>query len=211
MPQPTTLLLFTVAAAALVAIPGPNHLYIVTRGVSEGRSAGIASALGIETGTLVHIAAAAAGLSALIASSAVAFQIVKYAGAAYLVYLGIRSLLSKKELSLGDSGTRRQLRRVYRDGVLINVLNPKVALFFLAFLPQFIDPAEGSVATQVVVLGLLLAAIGLISDLVYACVSGALGGWLRRRPGLLRGQRYVAGCTYLALGAAALATDQRRT
>jgi threonine/homoserine/homoserine lactone efflux protein len=211
VPEPTTLLVFAIAAAVLVVIPGPNHVYIVTRSLVEGRSAGLASAFGVETGTLVHIAAAAIGLSALIASSAVAFETVKYAGAGYLIYLGIRALRSKDEPDLSSDGPKQPRQRTFVDGVVVNVLNPKVALFFLAFLPQFVDPNQGSAATQIVVLGLLLATIGLASDVIYACVAGGLGSWLRRRPAFLRRQRQVAGCTYLALGVAAAATGHRRT
>ncbi len=203
MPALTTLLFFVLAALALVAIPGPNHIYIVTRSIAQGRAAGLASAFGVETGTLVHIAATAAGLSALIASSAVAFDVVRYLGVAYLVYLGVRTLLRDDAPSLGASSGGMRLRRVYAEGVVVNVLNPKVALFFLAFLPQFVDPSRGPAYTQILVLGLVLAALGLASDIVYALTAGALGGWLRRRPSFLRRQRYVTGGVYLALGAAA--------
>ena len=209
-PEPTTLLLFAAAASVLVIIPGPNHVYIVTRAIGQGRGAGLASAFGVETGTLVHIAAAAAGLSAVVASSALAFDVVKYLGAAYLVYLGIAALRSREALDLDAAQGRRPLRRVYADGVVVNVLNPKVALFFLSFLPQFIDPARGSVATQVVALGLVLIAIGLTSNIAYALAADALGAWLRRRPGFARGQRYVTGGIYLTLGAVAALTGDRR-
>ncbi|MGH3484169.1 MAG: LysE family translocator [Nocardioidaceae bacterium] len=211
MPEPTTLLVFALAATALVVIPGPNHVYIVTRSLVEGRGAGLASAFGVETGTLVHIAAAAVGLSALIASSAVAFEMVKYAGAAYLIYLGVRALRDKDEPDLSTDGPKQPRQRTFIDGVIVNVLNPKVALFFLAFLPQFVDPSRGSTATQILVLGILLASIGLASDIAYACVAGGLGSWLRQRPTFLRRQRQVAGYTYLALGVAAAATGHRRT
>jgi threonine/homoserine/homoserine lactone efflux protein len=210
MPDLATLAVFALAAGVLVVIPGPNHIYIVTRGVAGGRRAGLASAFGVETGTLVHVAAAAVGLSALIASSAVAFTVVKYLGAAYLVYLGVRALLSDKPLQFDDLAPRERLRSVYLDGLVVNVLNPKVALFFLAFLPQFIDPDRGSTAGQIVVLGLLLALLGLASDIVYAVGAGALGGWLRRRPRFLRRQRYVTGSIYIALGAAAAVSGETR-
>lgn len=210
LPEPTTLLLFAAAASVLVAIPGPNHVYIVTRAIGQGRGAGIASALGVETGTLVHIGAAAAGLSAVVASSALAFDVVRYLGAAYLIYLGVAALRGGGELDLDASEASRSLRRVYADGVVVNVLNPKVALFFLSFLPQFIDPGRGSVAAQVVVLGLVLIAIGLTSNVAYALAADALGGWLRGRRGFLRGQRYAVGGIYIALGAVAALTGDRR-
>lgn len=210
MPELTTLLLFALASAALVAIPGPNHVYIVTRSIDRGRRAGIASCFGVETGTLVHIGLAAAGLSAVIASSAVAFDVVKYLGAAYLIYLGVRALLSRESLDLDVRGDVGGLGRIYVDGVLVNLLNPKVALFFLSFVPQFVDPARGSVAAQIVVLGLVLISIGLPCNLLYAIAADALGGWLRRRPRFLRRQNKVVGAIYLTLGAAAALAGERR-
>jgi threonine/homoserine/homoserine lactone efflux protein len=204
MPAPATLLVFAVAASVLVAIPGPNHLYIVTSSIAQGRRIGLASALGVETGTLVHVSAATVGLSALVASSAMAFNALRFAGAAYLVYLGLRALLRDEEAALDGGGTvAPSARRAYLDGVLVNVLNPKVALFFLAFLPQFVDPARGSASTQILVLGLVVFAIATTSDVLYALAAGALGSWLRRRPGFARVQRYLTGCIYLTLAAVA--------
>lgn len=210
MPTLETLFVFALAALALVAIPGPNHLYIVARSIAQGRRAGLASAFGIETGTLVHIAAAAAGLSALIASSAVAFNVVKYLGAAYLVYLGIRALLRDDASLLDGARAPAPLRRVYTEGVVVNVLNPKVALFFLAFLPQFVDPRHGAAATQIVGLGFVVFLIALASDVIYALGASALGGWLRRRPAFRRRQRYVTGGAYVALGAVAALSGGER-
>jgi threonine/homoserine/homoserine lactone efflux protein len=204
MPAPSTLLLFAAAAMALVAIPGPNHLYIVTRSISQGRRIGLASAFGVETGTLVHICAAAAGISALIASSTVAFHALRYVGAAYLAFLGVRALLRDDALSLDGAGAQGpSVRRAYLDGVLVNVFNPKTVLLFLAFLPQFIDPHRGAAATQVLVLGVIVFTIGTTSDVLYALAAGALGGWLRTRPAFLRRQRFLAGGAYLGLAAVA--------
>jgi threonine/homoserine/homoserine lactone efflux protein len=204
MPAPATLLVFALAAGVLVAIPGPNHIYIVTRGTAQGRRIGLASALGVETGTLVHISAATVGLSALVASSAMAFDPLRFAGAAYLVYLGLRALLHDEGVALDGGGAAPpSARRAYLDGVLVNVLNPKVALFFLAFLPQFVDPARGSASTQILVLGLVVFVIATTSDVLYALAAGALGSWLRRRPGFARVQRYLTGGIYLALAAVA--------
>jgi threonine/homoserine/homoserine lactone efflux protein len=204
MPAPATLLVFAVAASVLVAIPGPNHIYIVTRSIAQGRRVGLASALGVETGTLVHISAATVGLSALVASSAMAFNALRFAGAAYLVYLGLRALLRDEDVAVdGGAAAAPSVRRAYLDGVLVNVLNPKVALFFLAFLPQFVDPERGSASTQILVLGLVVFAIATTSDVLYALAAGALGAWLRRRPGFARVQRYLTGCIYLALAAVA--------
>ncbi|MFA1539917.1 LysE family translocator [Actinomadura monticuli] len=198
----TNPLLFLLAALTLVAIPGPNHLYITTRSIGEGRRAGVASALGVETGTLVHIGAAAAGLSAVVAASATAFGFLRYAGAAYLVYLAYRTLRSRQDL--GEQTLRPQpLHRVYLDGALVNVLNPKVVLFFLAFLPQFVDQDAGAVPLQIAVMGLATALIGLVSDLGYALAAGSIGGWLRARPAFQRRRRHLTGLVYLGLGAAA--------
>jgi threonine/homoserine/homoserine lactone efflux protein len=210
MPAPATLLVFALAASVLVAIPGPNHIYIVTRSIAQGRRIGLASAFGVETGTLVHISAATVGLSALVASSAVAFDTLRYAGAAYLAYLGIRALLRDDAIELDGGAAPPSARRAYLDGVLVNVLNPKVALFFLAFLPQFVDPARGATSTQILVLGLVVFAIATTSDVVYALAAGALGGWLRSRPAFVRVQRYLTGCIYLGLAAAATFVPSER-
>lgn len=195
--------LFLLAALTLVAIPGPNHLYITTRSIGEGRRAGVASALGVETGTLVHIAAAAAGLSAVVAASATAFGLLRYAGAAYLVYLAYRTLRGRHET--GEMALRPQpLHRVYLDGALVNVLNPKVVLFFLAFLPQFVDQDAGSVPLQIAVMGVATALIGLVSDIAYALAAGSIGAWLRARPAFQRRQRHLTALIYLTLGTATL-------
>jgi threonine/homoserine/homoserine lactone efflux protein len=212
MPAPTTLFVFALAAGVLVIIPGPNHIYIVTRSIAQGRRVGLASAFGVETGTLVHITAAAVGLSAVIASSAAAFNIVRYLGAAYLVFLGLRALLRDHAAQLEDGATRTgSARRAYVDGILVNVLNPKVALFFLAFLPQFVDRSRGATSTQILVLGLVVFVIATTSDIVYALAAGALGSWLRGRPAFVRRQRYLTGGIYLGLAAVAtLAGGERR-
>ncbi|MDF5751028.1 LysE family translocator [Spongiactinospora sp. TRM90649] len=201
----STLVVFTAASFVLVISPGPNHLYIIARAVSQGRAAGVASAFGVEAGTLVHIAAAAAGLSYLVARSATLFAMVKWAGVAYLIYLGIRTLMARGEHT-ADQARPQPLRRVFLEGVLVNVLNPKVILFFLAFLPQFVDPAAGSAALQVVVLGLTLLVLGLVSDIVYALGAGTLGARLRAKAKLLRN---VSGAVYLGLGVATAFTGAR--
>lgn len=192
----STLVLFIGASLALVVIPGPNHLYITARGLAQGRAAGLASAFGVEMGTLVHIAAAAAGLSYLIANSAALFGVVKWAGVAYLVYLGIRTLTSKDEVA-GRTPEPQPLRSVFLEGVLVNVLNPKVILFFLAFLPQFVDPSAGSPTLQIVVLGLTTLTLGLLSDVLYAFTAGAFSERLARKAKTIR---HVSGFVYLGLG-----------
>ncbi|MGI5160692.1 LysE family translocator [Microbispora sp. CA-102843] len=199
----STFLVFAATSAALVAVPGPNHLYIAARGVAQGRRAGVASALGVETGTLLHIAAAAAGLSYLLARSAGLFAAVKWAGVAYLAYLGVRALTGRG--SGGDAPRPQPLRRVFLEGVLVNVLNPKTVLFFLAFLPQFVDPS-GDVPGQVLLLGLVLAVIGLASDLAYALTAGSLGRRLRAST-----LRYASGVVYLALALVAALSGAGRT
>ncbi len=204
--------LFVLAAVTLVAIPGPNHLYIMSRSIGEGRRAGLASAFGVEVGTLVHVAAAAVGLSAVIAASSTAFAMIRYAGAAYLIYLGMRAL-RRRSLDDAPELTPQPLWRVFIDGVVVNLLNPKVVLFFLAFLPQFVDEQAGAVPAQIVLLGLITALIGLASNIVYAIVAGSMGTWLRARPNFERRRNAATGVVYLGLGvtAALASTGPRRT
>jgi threonine/homoserine/homoserine lactone efflux protein len=198
-PASTALWLFCLAALALLAIPGPAVLYVVVQSAERGRRVGLASVAGIHLGTLVHVAAATVGLSALIVASALAFSIVKYAGAAYLVFLGVRKLLER------SSPTRmarspEPLRRAFMRGAVVNVLNPKTALFFLAFLPQFVDPDRGGVWSQALVFGFVFVGLGLISDSLYALAAGTVGALLRRRRNALR---YGSGLVFIGLGAAA--------
>jgi threonine/homoserine/homoserine lactone efflux protein len=203
MPEPSTLVLFALAALALLIVPGPAVVYIVTRSVDQGRAAGFASVLGVHIGTLVHIAAAALGLSALLASSALAFDAVKYLGAAYLIYLGIRKLLERDAAPAAGRAPRQPLPQIIADGVVVNVLNPKTALFFFAFLPQFVDVSRGAVALQIVVLGATFIVLGLFSDGAYALLASRAGSVLRDNPAFARAQRLISGCIYLSLGAAA--------
>jgi threonine/homoserine/homoserine lactone efflux protein len=198
-PDSTALWLFSLAALALLAIPGPAVLYIVVQSAEQGRRVGLASVAGIHLGTLVHVTAATAGLSALIVASALAFSVVKYAGAAYLIYLGVRKLLERETRT---SVERRQepLRRAFARGVVVNVLNPKTALFFLAFLPQFVNAHRGGVWSQVLVLGLVFVGLGLVSDSLYALAAGTISGVLRRRRNSLR---YGSGVVYIGLGVTA--------
>jgi threonine/homoserine/homoserine lactone efflux protein len=198
-PDSTALWLFSVAAVALLLIPGPAVLYVVVQSAEQGRRVGLASVAGIHLGTLVHVAAATVGLSALIVASAVAFSVVKYAGAAYLISIGIRKLLSGDDESEVE-GRRETLRRAFTRGAVVNVLNPKTALFFLAFLPQFVDPDRGGVWSQALVLGLVFVGLGLVSDSLYAVAAGTVGGLLRRRR---RALRYGSGLMFIGLGAAA--------
>jgi threonine/homoserine/homoserine lactone efflux protein len=191
-----------VAALALLVVPGPAVLYVVTRSIHQGRRAGLASVLGIHVGTLVHIAAATLGLSALVLSSAVAFTAVKVAGAIYLIGLGLWTLFSRKaELDIALGG-ERNLRRAFAQGVVVNVLNPKTALFFLAFLPQFVDPNASHPAVQIAFLGFLFAILGMFTDSMWALAAGTAGGVLRRSARFARVQKYVSGSVYIGLGLA---------
>jgi len=201
----TTLGVFAAAALALLVVPGPSVLYVVTRSVDQGRTAGLVSMLGVQLGALVHVGAAAVGLSALLASSAAAFATVKYAGAAYLIWLGVRTLRSRDADSPlpGTQAAAAPLWRLVAQGALVNVLNPKTALFFLAFLPQCVDPATGPATTQIVLLGGLFVALAMLSDGTYAVLAGTMGERLRHSGPGRRWLRYVSGGVYLALGAAA--------
>jgi threonine/homoserine/homoserine lactone efflux protein len=211
IPGATNLGLFVGAALVLLLTPGPAVLYIVARSIAQGRVAGFISELGIHAATLVHVAAAALGLSAILASSAIAFSIVQYAGAAYLVWLGLRKILGPSEDATADAEVRRRGHwRLFRDGFVVNLLNPKTALFFLAFLPQFVEPERGHVAMQIAVLGLLFTVIGFITDGCYALAAGTAGNWLKRSRRYLRAERYVSGTLFIGLGVtAALAGSQR--
>jgi len=205
MPDASTFALFVAAALALLLVPGPAVLYVVTRSVDQGRPAGLVSVLGVGIGSLVHITFAAIGLSALLVSSAAAFSAVKWLGAAYLIWLGLQRLLTLGEEDAPAAVEPERLSRVFLHGVVVNVLNPKTALFFLAFLPQFVDPARGAAWMQIIVLGATFVAVGLCTDSLYALLGGTAGDWLRRKS---QGEsfrwmrRYVPGGVYIALGAA---------
>jgi threonine/homoserine/homoserine lactone efflux protein len=200
IPDAPAIGLFVVAALALLLVPGPAVLYVVARSIHEGRRAGLASVVGIHVGTLVHIAAATLGLSALIASSAVAFTAVKIAGAAYLVGLGLWTLVSRRAEPDVAFGGEKNLRRAFAQGIVVNVLNPKTALFFLAFLPQFVDPDASHPVVQIAVLGLLFSFLGLITDSFWALAAGTAGGVLRSSRRFVSVQRYVTGTVYVGLG-----------
>ncbi|MBA3249133.1 MAG: LysE family translocator [Geodermatophilaceae bacterium] len=193
-----------------MVVPGPSVLFIITRSITDGRYTGLLCGLGVETGTLIHVAAAAIGLSALLASSATAFAVVKYAGAAYLVYLGIRAFRRRKPPTTFEAGAPQAPAKTFRQGLLVKILNPKVALFFLAFLPQFVDPARGPAWSQILVLGALLAGLGLVSDSLYALAAARAGGWLRRHPRVLSRERYLSGTVYVGLGVGAALSGENR-
>jgi len=213
IPGATSVGLFTVAALALLLLPGPAVLYIVSRSVAQGRLAGLVSDLGIHAGTMVHVVAASLGLSALLMTSALAFAAVKYLGAAYLIWLGVRKLFGTDAAPAeANAPGRSGYLRLLRDGFIVNLFNPKTALFFLAFLPQFADVSRGHLATQIAFLGLLFVVLGLVTDGCYAIAAGTAGEWIKRNRGhYLRFERYVTGVVMIGLGVtAALAGNGRK-
>jgi len=212
IPGAANLGLFISAALILLVVPGPAVLYIFARSVEQGRLAGFISILGIHTATLVHVVAAAVGLSAILASSALAFSVVKYAGAAYLIWLGLKKIFGPVEETGADVALRRHsYGRLFRDGFIVNLLNPKTALFFLAFLPQFVEVGRGHVATQIAVLGLIFVLLGFMTDGCYALAAGTAGNWLKRSRGYLKVERYVSGVLFIGLGlTAAFAGSQKK-
>jgi len=204
MPSLPVLLAFVLASTLLVIIPGPNVMYIVTRGISQGRRAAVTSALGVQFGSVFYVATTAVGLSALLAKSGMLFNIVKYAGAAYLVWLGLRHIMSHSSgLELDHLAAAPVYRRIFFQGTLVNLLNPKVALFFLALFPQFVDPSRGNTALQIVILGSVMILVGLISDCSYAVASGSIGLWLKSRQRVARQRQRFSGVVYILLGALA--------
>ena len=202
LPDTPTLMIFVAAALALLLTPGPAVLYIVARSVHQGRRAGLISALGLTAGGLVHVIASALGVSAILMSSALAFQTVKQLGALYLVFLGVRTLLTRDVKHERETTKPVSMPKVFSEAVVVNLLNPKAALFFLAFLPQFVDPARGSVAVQFASLGIVFTGLGLATDSIYAILAGAIGSSIRSSPRMLRIQRYLTGGTYIGLGVA---------
>ena len=201
MPESATLLVFAVAAFALIVVPGPAVLYIVSQSIDRGRLAGFVSALGIATGALVHVGAAAIGLSSILVSSATAFNVVKYAGAAYLIGMGLWTIFRRRDETPASLPSERRLRRRFGQGVIVNVLNPKTALFFFAFLPQFVDPEKGAAALQIGVLGLVFVVIAVVSDSLWALAAGTASERLRGNGRFLSVQRYVSGSVFVGLGA----------
>jgi threonine/homoserine/homoserine lactone efflux protein len=214
MPSLSALELFAIAALALIVIPGPAVLYIVSQSVGHGRRSGLAAVAGVELGAFVHVAGAALGVSAIIASSATAFSVLKLAGGAYLIVLGIKRLRERDaDPGQDDLPARvRPLKATFRQGMIVSALNPKTALFFLAFLPQFVDPERGHAALQAAVLGVLFVAIATLSDSVWALGSGSFATLLRASARARRVERYVSGGILVGLGVlATLAHPARRT
>lgn len=201
---------FMGAALALLLIPGPAVLYITARSASQGRMAGLVSVLAIETANFAQAVAAALGLSAMLLSSALAFDIVKYLGAAYLIYLGIRKLSSPVEETGDEVMQRESLWRIYWQGFAVNILNPKTALFFFAFLPQFVSPERGNVTAQTLLLGAIFVGMAIITDGIYALLASSLAGRLKRSLNFQKGQQYFAGFVYIGLGVTTALTGIRK-
>jgi threonine/homoserine/homoserine lactone efflux protein len=211
MPEPHAVALFAAAALALLVIPGPSVLYIVTRSIEQGRTAGFVSVLGVHAGTLFHVVAAAFGLSTLLVRSAALYTVVKWAGAAYLVYLGVRRLATRAARIDGEVPVaRKPLKKLFLDGVVVNTLNPKTALFFFAFLPQFVN-REGNVTAQVLFFGALFIALGIVSDGSYALIASQLGAWLKTSRAFAHVERFVAGGIFVTLGVTAAIAGGRPT
>ncbi|MFC0541164.1 LysE family translocator [Kutzneria chonburiensis] len=211
MPTLSTILLFIAATMALLVFPGPAVLYIVTRSISQGRAAGLASVLGVHVGTIFFVLATSFGLSALLAASETAFQIVKYLGVAYLLYLGVQKLWLSRATAADDNlrpPAPASLRRIFTQGVVVNLLNPKTLIFFAAFLPQFVDPARGSVTLQLVFFGVGFILLGILSDGTYALAASAIAGRLRRTAKARRRLDRSSGLVYLLLAAFAATVRQ---
>lgn len=211
MPDLPTIALFLLASLGLLLIPGPAVLYVVTRSASQGRRAGLASVGGVELASLTHSIAAAFGLSALLLTSALAFSVVKYLGAAYLIFLGIRTLLARDEGQHVSAPTPKSTSQLFTQGFLVNILNPKTALWFYAFLPQFVNPARGTVVTQILLLGILFVLLASCTDSLYALLGSTVGQWLFKNARFQQVRKYVTGSIYIILGVtAAFSSPQKK-
>ena len=201
--------IFLLASAAVTISPGPDILYVLARGISAGRRSALVAAAGFASGLSVHTTMAVVGLSALLTASAVAFTIVKFAGGAYLLYLGIKAFRSGGLVSVPESGAMLPGRRIFAQAFLMNMLNPKVAMFFLAFLPQFTRPQQGNLSMQLLLLGVSFALVALVIFSIVGIFSSYIGGWLRSKPRGLRVFDYLIGSIFICLGLRlALATNR---
>lgn len=201
---------FMAASLALLLVPGPAVLYITARSANQGRLAGLVSVLAIETANFAQAVAATLGLSAILLSSALAFDVVKYLGAAYLIYLGIRKLLTREEAAESGEIKPDSLARIYWQGLVVNLLNPKTALFFFAFLPQFVDPVRGNVTAQTLLLGAIFVGMGTITDTLYALLASSLADKMRSSRHFQKGQRDFAGLVYVGLGITTALTGSKK-
>jgi threonine/homoserine/homoserine lactone efflux protein len=210
MIEGSQLYLFAVAALALLLVPGPAVLYITARSASQGRVAGLVSVLAIETANFTQVVAAALGLAAILYSSAMAFNIVKYLGAAYLIYLGINKLFFSKDKGTEETIAPESLWRIYWQGFAVNILNPKTALFFFAFLPQFVNPGRGSATTQTLMLGAIFVGLAIVTDSMYALLASSMAGKLKGNKNFQKGGRTFAGLIYIGLGIATALTGSKK-
>ena len=201
--------LFMIASLALLLTPGPAVLYIVARSINQGRMAGIVSVLGVETANFFHASAAALGLSAILLSSALAFDIVKYLGAAYLIYLGIRKIVVREDRAKTEVGKEESLSRIYSQGFVVNLFNPKTALFFFAFLPQFVNTSNGNITLQIFILGIIFVLMAIFTDSAYAIISSLIANQLNANQNFARNQRYFTGLIYIGLGVVTAFTGSR--
>ena len=201
---------FMGATLALLLVPGPAVLYITARSANQGRLAGLVSVLAIETANFLQAVAATLGLSAILLSSALAFDVVKYLGAAYLIYLGIRKLIVSDDAASERMVKRESLSRIYWQGLVVNLLNPKTALFFFAFLPQFVNPARGNVTGQTLLLGAFFVGMAIITDSMYALAASSLAERLRGNKHFYKSQRYFAGLVYVGLGITTALTGSKK-
>lgn len=210
MPTQQTLLAFALVSVGLMVIPGPSNFFLLAHGIGHGRRAALAAMTGIETAAAIRVLLTAAGLSAVLASSAVAFSLIRWAGAAYLACLGIRAFRTGRPgQSPGVPARPVPLARSARKGLMVGLGNPKMVIFFLAFFPQFVHPAQGSRAGQMLILGAVFWVIGVLWDLAFACASGEIGAWLQRRPRIRAAQPRLEGLAYLGLAGWAAATGSR--
>jgi threonine/homoserine/homoserine lactone efflux protein len=210
VPAPSTLPVFIAASLVLLVIPGPAVLFIVARSGAQGKRAGLVSVLGVHTASVVHVLAAVVGLSAVVVASSLAFTAVKVVGGCYLIYLGIKSLRTARTRSVPTAPKVRATKQLFAEGFLVSLLNPKVALFFLAFLPQFVERGNGPIWSQTLVLGLLYIALGLCSDSMYAFLGARLGTRFSGHAARVRATRYAEGGILIGLGVLSLALPHRR-
>jgi threonine/homoserine/homoserine lactone efflux protein len=192
--------LFLVASTLLAIAPGPDVIYVLTRGIAQGRKAGLAAALGFASGCIFHTVLAAVGVAALIRSSELAFDLVRYAGAAYLVWIGVQALRHRSAFSIEGASDAKALATTYKQSVIGNMLNPKVTLFFLAFLPQFVNSEAGNVGLQMALLGTIFMAVTIVVFGAVAIFAAMIGDWVRRKPAIGERLNVFAGLTFIALG-----------
>lgn len=210
VPSQQTLLAFAVVSVGIMLVPGPSNLFLLAHGIGHGRRSALAAAGGIEAAAALRVLLTAAGLSALLASSALAFEFVRWGGVAYLVYLGVKAFRSRRSGRDRASGaTPVPLARSFRKGLVVGLGNPKMVIFYLAFLPQFVDPSRGSEAGQILLLGSVLWAIGAIWDVAFAAASGSIGGWVTRKSRFQAAQPRLEGVCYLGLAGWAAVTGAR--